>query len=82
MAILYNDGMKRTTVMLPEDLKETARKVAAQRRISLGTLIRAALQKEIAAARPKPKSLGIGASGRTDISRRIGEEGFEPEPWR
>jgi hypothetical protein len=74
--------MKRTTIMLPDDLKESARKVASQRGVSLGTLIRGALQKEVGAARPKPKAIGIIDSGHTDTAARAGDIKYEPRTWR
>ncbi len=73
--------MQKTTIVIPEYLHERLKEAAAARHESMGAVIRRAIEKEVSEVRPKPKSLGMGASGRTDISRRIGEEGFEPEPW-
>lgn len=42
-AILKGQAMKRTTVMLPEDLRRRARSRARQRGVSLGELIRDSL---------------------------------------
>ena len=47
----------------------------------MGEFMREAIAEKVEAQRPKPK-LGIFDSGHTDISERIGEEGFVPEPWR
>lgn len=68
--------------MLPEDLLQRARKVAAERNTSIATLVREALEEKIRIHRPRPRSLGIGDSGRTDIARRTTEEDIEPEPLR
>jgi len=74
--------LQRTTIVAPEELLRRLRVVAAERGTSMAELIREALEEKVAQHRPKPKSLGIGDSGRTDISRRAGEEGFVPQPWR
>jgi len=74
--------MRRATIRVPEEVFQRLRRMAAERGVSLATVIREALEDKVSGHRPKPKSLGIGASGRTDISRRIGEEGFVPQPWR
>ena len=74
--------MPRTTIVAPEELLERLRRLAAYRRVSLGTVIREALEEKANQDRPKPKSLGMGASDYTDTAERIGEEGFVPRPWR
>ncbi len=56
--------------------------MAAERETSLASVIREALEEKAKSYRPKPRSLGMGASGRSDISKRIGEEGFVPRSWR
>ena len=74
--------LQRTTIVAPEELLRRLRVVAAERGTSMAELIREALEEKVAQHRPKPKSIGIGDSGVTDISRRAGEEGFVPAPWR
>jgi hypothetical protein len=74
--------MQRTTIMAPEELIRQLRLVAAERGISMAEIIREALEEKARAARPRPRSLGVGASGRSDLSTRLGEEEFLPEPWR
>ncbi|TAK27664.1 MAG: ribbon-helix-helix protein, CopG family [Chloroflexota bacterium] len=74
--------MRRTTIVAPEDLLERLRRLAAERGVSLATVIREALEEKAQSWRPKPRSLGIGDSGRTDIARRTGEEPAIPAPWR
>ncbi len=74
--------MERTTISLPEDLLRRLRALAAERRTSMATLIREALEEKTHGARPRPRSLGIGASGRLDTARRVGEERPEPRSWR
>ena len=70
--------MKRTTISISGELLERLRLMAAERRTSMATLIREALEEKAKAFRPHPRSLGIGASGHTDTARRTGEE--RPEP--
>jgi hypothetical protein len=79
---MYNDAMQRTTIMAPEELLRQLRLAAAERGVYMAELIREALEEKARARRPKPRSLGLGASGRSDLSIRAGEEGFVPEPWR
>ncbi len=74
--------MRRTTIVAPDDLIDRLRREAAERGVSLATVIREALEAKARSWRPKPRSLGIGDSGRTDVARRIGEEPIMPEPWR
>jgi metal-responsive CopG/Arc/MetJ family transcriptional regulator len=74
--------MERTTITIPEDLLKRLRLLAAERRTSMAALIREALEEKSASYRPKPKSLGIGASGHRDTARRSAEERPEPRPWR
>ena len=78
----YHDAMERTTISLPEDLLKRLRLLAAERRTSMAALIREALEEKSAAYRPRPRSLGVGASGRRDTARRAGEERPQPRPWR
>jgi len=74
--------MERTTISLPDELLRRLRVLAAERRTSMAALIREALEEKAAADRPRPRSLGIGASGYGDTARRTVEERPEPRPWR
>jgi hypothetical protein len=74
--------MQRTTIVAPPELLDRLRRLAANRRTSMATIIREALEEKAQEYLPKPRSFGIGDSGRSDISRRIGEEPIEPPPWR
>ncbi len=74
--------MRRTTIVAPEELLERLRRVGAERGISLAAVIREALEEKANTYRPRPRSLGIGDSGRSDIARRTAEEPAIPEPWR
>lgn len=74
--------MERTTISLPESLLRRLRIMAAERRTSMAALIREALEEKVAGYRPRPRSLGVGASGRRDTARRTADERPEPRPWR
>ena len=74
--------MYRTTMMLPDDLRVRLRRLAAERGVSMATIIREALDEKVASARPMPRSLGIGASGTRDTARRSAVERPEPRSWR
>ncbi len=74
--------MQRTTIVASEDVLKRLRLIAAERGTSMATVIREALEEKVALHRPRPKSIGSGASGHADIARRIGKEPAVPEPWR
>ncbi|MGQ0562066.1 MAG: ribbon-helix-helix protein, CopG family [Gemmatimonadota bacterium] len=74
--------MERTTISIPGRLLDRLRMIAAERRTSIAALIREALEEKVSGIRPRPRSLGIGASGHTDTARRAGDERPEPPAWR
>ncbi len=78
--------MPRFTFRLPEELHARARELAVERGISFSGWVCEALEEYISRtvaspSRPKPRSLGMGASRRSDIGRRASEL-YEPDPWR
>ncbi len=74
--------MERTTLSLPEELLKRLRLIAAERRTSMATLIREAVEEKLAGHRPLPRSLGIGASRHEDTARRSADERPKPRSWR
>lgn len=70
--------MKRIIISVPEDLLERTRLRAADEGESMASFIRRAVEERLASDRPRPRSLGAGASGHTDTARRTGDE--RPEP--
>ena len=73
--------MKRVTVAFPEDLHRRIRALAAERGISMAALLREALEAKAAQSlqpRPRPRSLGIAASGSSDIASTIATERVPP----
>lgn len=74
--------MVRTTVSLPEELLDRLRRIAAEERTSIATLVRDSLEELVEKHSPPPRSLGIGSSGHPDTARRTAEERPEPRSWR
>ncbi|MFN8518499.1 MAG: CopG family transcriptional regulator [Chloroflexota bacterium] len=74
--------MERTTLMLPDETRDRLRRLAAERGVSMATLIREAIDEKVARTRPTPRSLGIGSSGYRDTARRAGDVRPEPRSWR
>lgn len=74
--------MKRITIPLPEELLRRLRRIAAEEGTSMAALVREAVKEKVEDRRPKPQSLGIGASGHSGTARRSGDERPEPRPWR
>lgn len=74
--------MERTTIVLPDGLRDQLRRIAAERGVSMASLMREAIERSLAEARPTPRSLGIGASGVSDTARRTADERPQPREWR
>ncbi len=74
--------MERTTFSIPDDVLQRLRVIATEQRMSMASLVREALEEKVARYRPRPRSLGIGASGRTDTAQLTGEQRAEPRSWR
>jgi hypothetical protein len=74
--------MDRTTITLEVETRMRLRRIAADRGISMAALIREAIDATIEQHAPRPRSLGVGASGVTDTAHRAGDQPAEPRPWR
>lgn len=74
--------MERTTISLPEGVLERLRRIAAAEGTSMAALVREAVEEKVDRYRPRPRSLGIGASGHRDTARRSGDQRPEPRSWR
>ncbi len=74
--------MDRTTLSLDIETRKRLRRIAAERGISMAALIREAIDETVERHAPKPRSLGVGASGTIDTGRRSGDVRPEPRPWR
>jgi hypothetical protein len=74
--------MRRTTLSLPDELLAQVRMIAAETGISLAAVVRQALEEKARRHRPRPRSLGVGASGKSDTARRTAVERIRPRAWR
>ena len=74
--------MERTTISISDELLQRLRVIAAERRTSMAALVREALEEKVKSYRPRPRSLGIGASGYTDTATKAGDLRPEPRSWR
>jgi predicted transcriptional regulator len=74
--------MERTTIMLPDETRARLRRIAADRGVSMATVIREAIDEKVAAIHPHPRSIGIGESSEPDTARRSADERPEPRSWR
>jgi Arc/MetJ-type ribon-helix-helix transcriptional regulator len=72
-------GMVKTTIYLPESLKERVSRVAHEQNRSEAEVIRAALEEFTSKARPRPTLPLFESVGRPDLAERVDEileEGF------
>ena len=74
--------MNRTTITLEVETQTRLRRIAAEQGISMAELIRQAIDATIEQHAPRPRSLGVGASGVADTARRTADERPEPRSWR
>ena len=74
--------MERTTLMLPDETRDRLRRLAADRGVSMATIIREAIEAHVASAHPRPRIIGSGASRVSDTARRSAVERPEPRQWR
>lgn len=78
----YHDVMERTTLTIPPDLRERLRRAAADRGVSMATIVREAIDEKLETVRPKPRSIGIGASGKRDTARLSADLELDLDAWR
>jgi hypothetical protein len=79
--------MQRLMIQAEPELVERAKRRAAERGVSVAQVVREALEHELGAgdlepAPPPLRCIGIGRSGRSDLSRLASEDVYEPEPFR
>jgi len=74
--------MNRTVISLPPDLHKRLRILAAERGVSMASVIREALEEKMVDRPRNFVSLGIGDSGRNDLSRRASDGQAEYPDWR
>lgn len=76
--------MDRTTFSLTDETRRTTPSRRGTRRLDSGDHPRGIEEKveRLTVLPPKPRGLGVGASGVTDTARRSGKERPEPRWWR
>ena len=74
--------MDRTTITLDVETRTRLRRIAADRGVSMAALIREAIDATIDQHAPRPRSLGVGASGTSDTARTTSDQRPEPRSWR
>jgi len=74
--------MERTTITIPDELRTRLRRLAAERGVSMATIVREAIDEKLARVRPTPRSLGLGSSGERDTARTSADARAEPRSWR
>ncbi len=79
--------MQRLMIQAEPELIERAKRRARERGVSVAQVVREAMEHELGGGReeriPPPLTcVGVVSSGRSDLSRLIGEDIFEPEPFR
>jgi hypothetical protein len=79
--------MRRLMIQADPELLERARRRAAERGVSVAQVVRDAMEHELVDAMeeqiPPPLTcIGIGRSGRSDLSRLASEDIYEPDSWR
>lgn len=79
--------MQRLMIQAEPELVERAKRRASERGVSVAQVVREAMEHELGPAEdeaiPPPLTcIGIGRSGRSDLSKLASEDIFEPAPWR
>jgi hypothetical protein len=80
--------MQRLMIQAEPELIAQAKRRATERGVSVARVVRDAMEHEFGSAGdqeriPPPLAcIGIGRSGRTDLSRLASEDVYEPAPWR
>ena len=67
-------GMRKTTLYLPDHLKEAVEQAAARNSSSEASFIRQALERAVASARPPRPRLPLFSSKDPDLAERIEQE--------
>jgi len=70
--------MTRTTIVADDHVIARLKALARERGISFSQLVREALEEKAREFRPKPKSIGVFRSGRTDISEQASQGRVPP----
>ncbi|HLI44301.1 MAG TPA: ribbon-helix-helix protein, CopG family [Acidimicrobiales bacterium] len=74
--------MQRTTIMADEPTLAALRELARERQVSFAAVVREALEEKARSFRPRPTSLGAGASSRASTGRTAAARRQPPRSWR
>lgn len=78
--------MQRLMIQAEPELIARAKRRARERGVSVAQVVREAMEHELGDNEeripPPLNCIGIGRSGRGDLSRRASEDEYEPEPFR
>lgn len=81
---VHNAGMKRTTIVAPEELLDRLRLIAQEEDTSLAQVIREALEWRVSRPDRTFHFTGAGQSSESphDTARQAGEMTYTPRSWR
>jgi predicted transcriptional regulator len=74
--------MQRTTIMADEETVERLRRLARERKVSLATVVREALEEKARSFRPRPASIAAGQSAPSRTAAIRGSQRQPPRSWR
>ncbi len=80
MRAMYNDAMRRTTIMADEETLERLRGLARDRGVSFAEVAREALEAKAKEYRPKPTFIGMFAWG--GDAAKDASDPVPPVSWR
>lgn len=69
---LHNDAMERTTIMADPEVLRALRALARSRGVSFAEVVREALEQKAKEHWVAPTCMGLGSSGRGDVSSIAG----------
>jgi predicted DNA-binding ribbon-helix-helix protein len=72
----------RTVITLRKGTLQRLKEIAAERHVSMASLIRQQLDQVVQQQQPFPKAIGIIDSGRSDLSELASDVRVEPRSWR
>jgi hypothetical protein len=80
---MYNDGMKRTTIVASEELLDRLRAIARDEDTSLADIVRQGLEWRASHPGKRLRFIGAGRSQEPhDTARQAGDMDYKPNSWR
>jgi hypothetical protein len=85
-ASMLTPMMQRLMIQAEPELIERAKRRARERGVSVAQIVREAMEEKLGGPdgeqQPPLSIIGIGRSGRSDLSRLASEDIYEPAPYR